>query len=128
MLLWLHGPDFALEIARRQRRDPALRSDAVQQELLHIRLSDLQHALMIRWRLPQMLVRITDHHEQRASPQLRNVLLAIRLARHSAHGWDNPAIPDDVRDIAELLHIGQDATLQLLREIDHANVDPLPPR
>ena len=128
MLLWVHGPVLALEIARRQRLDPSLRSDTVQQELLHIRLSDLQHALMTRWRLPQLLVRITDHHDHRASPQLRNVLLAIRLARHSAQGWDNPAIPDDVRDIAELLHIGPDATLQLLREIDHANIEPMPAR
>jgi ferritin-like protein len=49
---------------------------------------------------------------------MRNVLLAIRVARHSAAGWDNAAIPDDVRDIAELLQLSVDATKRLLQEID----------
>jgi hypothetical protein len=46
------------------------------------------------------------------------VLLAIRVARHSAAGWDNPALPDDVHDIAELLQLSADATTRLLHEID----------
>lgn len=118
MLLWLQAPALALEIAQRQHRDPTLRSEAAQRELLHIRLVDLQHAMMTQWRLPSLLVRITDHHEHRDSAQVRNVLLAIQVARHSAHGWDNPAIPDDLREIAELLQLGVEPTLRLLREID----------
>ena len=118
MLLWLHAPALALDIAQRQRLDPTLRSETVQRELLHIRLIDLQHLLMTQWRLPSLLVRITDHQEHRDSAQVRNVLLAIQVARHSAHGWDNPAIPDDLREIAELLHLGVEPTLRLLREID----------
>lgn len=118
LLLWLRAPTLALEIARRQRLDPALRSEAVQRELLHMRLVDLQHALMTQWKLPSLLVRITDHQEHRDSAQVRNVLLAIQVARHSAHGWDNPAIPDDLSEIAELLQLGVEPTLRLLREID----------
>ena len=118
MLLWLHAPTLALEIARRQQLDPALRSEAVQRELLHIRLVDLQHVLMMQWKLPSLLVRITDHQEHRESAQVRNVLLAIQVARHSAQGWDNAAIPDDLREIAELLQLGVEPTLKLLREID----------
>jgi hypothetical protein len=49
---------------------------------------------------------------------MRNVLLAIRVARHSTEGWDNPALPDDVRDIAALLQLGLEPTRQLLRDID----------
>ena len=49
---------------------------------------------------------------------MRNVLLAIQLARHTARGWDNAALPDDVRDIAALLNLSNDATLQLLHELD----------
>jgi hypothetical protein len=48
---------------------------------------------------------------------VRSVALAVRLARHSAQSWDNPAIPDDVSDIANLLNLSQTATLQLVREI-----------
>jgi hypothetical protein len=46
------------------------------------------------------------------------VLLAIRLARHTKSGWDNAAIPDDVRDIAQLLNLKPDATLRLLHDLD----------
>ena len=45
-------------------------------------------------------------------------MLAIRVARHTAHGWDNAAVPDDVRDIAQLLNLGAAPTEKLLREID----------
>jgi HD-like signal output (HDOD) protein len=118
LLLWLHAPALALEIEQRQRSDPTLRSEAVQREVLHIRLVDLQHVLMMQWKLPSLLVHITDHDAHQDSAQVRNVLLAIQVARHSAHGWDNPAIPDDVREIAQLLQLGAEPTLRMLREID----------
>ncbi len=118
LLLWLHAPSLALEIQRRQRADSTLRSAVVQKAVLNVDLADLQHALMKSWRLPSLLVRITDDHAQQPTSQVRNVLLAIRVARHSAQGWDNAALPDDVRDIAELLQMSHDATLRLLQEID----------
>lgn len=118
MLLWLRAPGFASEIARRQAADSTLRSADVQRELLHTTLPELHHLLMLRWRLPALLVRITDSQLHNDSAQVRNVLLAIRLARHTANGWDNAALPDDVRDIAELLHLGHEPTLQLLQSID----------
>ncbi len=120
LLLWLYAPGLALEIVQRQETDPALRSALVQREVLHVELPDLQHALMIAWQLPALLVNITDDHLHGDSAQVRNVLLAIRVARHSATGWDNAALPDDVHDISELLHMGVDPTWRLLLEIDGA--------
>jgi HD-like signal output (HDOD) protein len=117
MLLWIHAPALAQEIAQRQLAAPTLRSADVQRELLQVTLSDLQQALMKTWRLPELLVRISDDHTS-TSPQVRNVQLAIRVARHSARGWDNPALPDDIVDIAQLLNLGREPTLQLLHEID----------
>jgi HD-like signal output (HDOD) protein len=118
LLLWLHAPTLALRIAAMQAADPKLRSAVAQQQVLGIELADLQHALMQQWRLPGLLVQLTDDHALRSTPQLRNVLLAIRVARHSAAGWDNAALPDDVRDVAELLQLSIDATTRLLHEID----------
>ncbi len=63
------------------------------------------------------LIQISDDQAS-PSPQVRNVQLAIRLARHTARGWDNAALPDDYSDIASLLNMGIDPTIQLLREID----------
>ncbi len=118
LLLWVRAPELALEIGRRQRADPALRSVTVQRELLGIELSDLQHALMQRWRLPPLLLQITDEHPRQETSQLRNVRLAVRVARHSTDGWDNPALPDDVADIAQLLQLGIEPTWRLLKDID----------
>jgi len=117
MLLWLHAPELALELRRRQDADPTLRSSAVQHELLNAELNEIQHSLMQLWRLPEILVRTLDDSHAENS-QVRNVLLAIRLARHTAQGWDNPAIPDDIRDIAALLQLGFEPTRQLLMSID----------
>ena len=72
---------------------------------------------MQAWRLPSLLVRITDDRHA-DDLQVRNVLLAIRVARHSAYGWYDPALPDDVHDIAELLQLGEVPVRRLLLEID----------
>jgi len=118
LLLWLRAPALAGEIAFRQQLDGALRSAVVQQDVLNIRLSDLQHALMIRWRLPRVLIELADDKREGLSTQARNVLLAIRLARHTARTWESPALADDVRDIADLLHMAPEPTLALLHDID----------
>jgi HD-like signal output (HDOD) protein len=118
LLLWLCAPTLALEIAARQKADPALRSGTVQRELLHVELAELQHALMIAWRLPSLLVEITDDHARAVTTQVRNVQLAIRVARHSAQGWSNPALPDDLREIGAMLQLGPEPTQRLLLEID----------
>jgi len=118
LLLWLKAPMLALEIQRQQDLDPTLRSTVAQMATLNIELADLQHALMMAWRLPSLLVSITDDHAQAVTSQIRNVMLAIRVARHSARDWDNAALPDDMREIAELLQMSLDATARLLREVD----------
>ncbi|MBA4178029.1 MAG: histidine kinase [Leptothrix sp. (in: Bacteria)] len=118
LLLWLRAPALALEIESRQRADASLRSAAVQREVLHVELEELEHALMQKWRLPALLVQLSDGHSRHATAQVRNVQLALRVARHSASGWDNAAIPDDVHDIAALLNVAPDTAERLLRDID----------
>lgn len=118
LLMWLKSPGLAAEVARRQRADPTLRSSSVQMDVYNLRLSDLQHALMVRWRLPQLLIDIADDHLESVSTQARNVALAVRLARHTAEGWDNPALGDDIQDIAVLLNMATEPTLALLHDID----------
>jgi hypothetical protein len=48
--------------------------------------------------------------ENAEHPRVRNVKLAVDLARHSANGWDDAALPDDYTAIAELLHLNVDTT------------------
>jgi HD-like signal output (HDOD) protein len=117
LLLWCHAPDLALSIRDAQRSDPSLRSKLVQQRLLHVELSDLQHALMKDWHLPELLVHITDD-KQAQHLNVQCVILGVRLARHTALGWDNAALPDDVSDVARLLNLSNVAALNLLRGLD----------
>lgn len=118
LLLWLRAPQLLWQISGQQTAHPGLRSVAAQREVLNVAVNDLQHALMQRWRLPPLLIDITDDNRERTSPQARNVLLAIRLARHTAVSWDNAAIPDDIADIADLLHMAPEPTLALVQDID----------
>jgi HD-like signal output (HDOD) protein len=117
MLMWCHAPVLALQMRRAQQADPTLRSSAVQEQTLSVKLPELQHALMLAWRLPDLLVRCADdsHAEH---PSVKSVALATRLARHTAHGWDNPAVPDDVTDIAALLNMSAPATMAWLLEVE----------
>ncbi|WP_374588511.1 HDOD domain-containing protein [Ideonella dechloratans] len=117
MLLWLNAPTLALQMKLLQQADRTLRSTTVQRQCLHVTLGEVQQALMQTWHLPELLVHITDDRKEN-DPQVRNVLLAVRLARHTSLGWDNPAVPDDVSDIARLLTMAPEATLNWLKELD----------
>ncbi len=118
LLMWLKAPTLASEVVSRQRSDPSLRSSVAQFDVYNVRLADLQHALMVRWHLPQLLIDISDDKLECTSSQARNVVLAVRLARHTADGWENPALGDDIRDTAELLNMGWEPTLALLHDLD----------
>lgn len=117
MLMWCHAPTLALEIRAMQQANPTLRSANLQRFVYNIDLDDLRQALMKLWHLPSLLVRISDgkHPDH---PSVRNVLLAVRLARHTAQGWDNAAIPDDVDDIAQLLNALPRVVLSFLRKVE----------
>jgi HD-like signal output (HDOD) protein len=118
LLMWVLEPERAVEVARLQQADPTLRTSVVQRAVYGIELPDLQHALMIKWRLPRLLVDIADDHREGVSSQARCVLLAIRLARHTATDWSNQALADDVSDISKLLNMSTGPTLELLQDID----------
>ena len=117
MLLWCHAPALALRLLAMQTADPELRSSAAQRSVLHIELADLQRALAEAWRLPALLADSTSEPQAAGQTSARIVALAARLARHTARDWDNAAIPDDVSEIAVLLNLSPEATLNLLLEI-----------
>jgi len=45
---------------------------------------------------------------------VRNVSLAVNLARHAANGWDNAALPDDYISISELLQMQTDDVIVMI--------------
>jgi hypothetical protein len=53
-------------------------------------------------------------NEASGEQRVRNVTLAVNLARHSANGWEDAALPDDYRDIAEFLRMDIDRVMRLV--------------
>ena len=118
MLLWCHAPALALRIQEAQAKDPTLRSSAAQQEILHVDLGELQRSLTTAWRLPALISDVAAPTLPASNLSARIVELATRLARHSAEGWGNAAIPDDIADVALLLNLSPLAATAFLQQIE----------
>jgi HD-like signal output (HDOD) protein len=102
LLLWCFAPDAAASIAARQRSVSGLRSADAQREVLGFTLLELQLALVRHWGLPELFLSLMDDsHAER--PRVRNVALAVALARHAANGWDDAALPSDIEEISRLV-------------------------
>jgi len=117
MLLWCHAPELAAKVQAMLDADPELRSSAAQRAVLNVELAELQRALAEAWRLPALVLESTAEAKATGQTSARIVALAARLARHTARGWDNAALPDDLSEIGALLNLSPEATLKLLTEI-----------
>ena len=121
MLLWCFAPGQMLEIRDRMRRDPTLRSAATQQEVLTFRIIELQINLASTWHLPKLLLSLMDESHAEL-PRTKCVALAVALARHSANGWSDAALPDDFGAIRAFLKISPDEVWERVR---HTALQPM---
>ena len=92
-------------------RDSTLRSLDTQQAVLGFDLLKLQLLLAAVWKLPSLLRSLMDTNHAHL-PRVVNVNLATALARHSANGWHNAALPDDYAAINAFLNIGEEGVMQ----------------
>ncbi|MBE0622296.1 MAG: HDOD domain-containing protein [Burkholderiales bacterium] len=114
MLLWCVAPEISLRIAAMLHKDASLRSGAAQTGVLGFALADLQAALIADWQLPVLLQSLMDD-TQATRPRVMNVALAVNLARHSARGWDDPALPDDYNALEGFLKLPLPEVLARIR-------------
>ena len=114
MLMWCFNPAQMLEIHKRQEADKTLRSADVQKQVLGFTGLELQRQLTAEWQLPVLLMNLMDP-AQAHTVRVRNVMLAVDLARHSAQGWDDAALPDDYREIGNLLRMEPDKVKALVK-------------
>lgn len=113
ILLWCFAPKLAIAIRDSQKADKTLRSVIAQEQVLGIRLFDMQLALCNAWHLPELLRTLMDDANAHL-PRVQNVTLAVNLARHSINDWRDAALPDDFTAIETLLHINRDTLLARL--------------
>lgn len=113
ILMWCFAPTLALQVVEKQKANRHLRSVAVQEETYGVPLYKIKQALAEAWHLPQLLTTLMNH-ENAEHPRVRNVKLAVDLARHSANGWDDAALPDDFKGIGDLLHLSREAVIHRL--------------
>ncbi|HTJ96339.1 MAG TPA: HDOD domain-containing protein [Rhodocyclaceae bacterium] len=114
LLMWCFAPTLALNVREMQVADKHMRSSAAQEAIYGINLHDLQIDLALAWHLPKLLTTLMDHSDGENSHREQNVKLAVDLARHSANGWDDAALPDDYKGICELLHISHETLYKKL--------------
>lgn len=113
ILVWCSAPRLGLALQEKLKRQPGMRSADAQRQLLGFTFLDIQRELCRVWHLPELLRTLIDD-DNAGQPRVKNVTLAVRLARHSSHDWEDPALPDDYTEIGELLHITPEAVRQRL--------------
>lgn len=121
ILVWCFAPKLGLEIQAWRLAQPTMRTADAQFNTLGMTFQDIQLALCQTWHLPDLL-RILISDEIGENARAMNVSLAVRLARHSAQGWNDPALPDDYADIGRLLNITPEAVRQRI------GLEPMPAR
>lgn len=114
IMFWIFASPLAERVHEMQQQDASLRSAAAQRQVLGTSEREIQRGLVRIWKLPELLITLMDEADA-ANPRVRNVRLAIDFARHlSQGGWDNPALPDDLREIERLLRMTRAQVLQRL--------------
>ena len=121
ILIWCSAPKIGLAVQELMKNEPGLRGVDAQKRIIGFPYLDVQRELCRVWHLPELLQTLIDD-DNADQPRVRNVTLAVRLARHSAHGWDDPALPDDYAEIGQLLNITPEAVRQRL------GLEPMPAR
>ncbi|MBX3680753.1 MAG: HDOD domain-containing protein [Rhodocyclaceae bacterium] len=113
ILCWCFAPVLTEKVYAMQKADPTLRSVVAQREVFGFTAQEIQSALVKAWRLPALLVSLMNEADAE-NPRVQTVALAAALARHSAHGWTDPALPDDFEAIGTLVHMGREPLLKRL--------------
>ncbi len=113
ILMWCFAPAEMLKVKALQDKDKSMRSGTAQEDVFGFRLVSLQRELVKEWKLPALLLKLMDA-ENNKLPRVLNVVLADRLSRHSAHGWDDAALPDDYKDIGALLKMKVEEVMEIV--------------
>ncbi|WP_374328548.1 HDOD domain-containing protein [Azonexus sp.] len=111
ILMHCFAPSLATTVRERLASHPGLRTRAIQEEVFGAPPQEIMRELIGLWGLPELLLSLLDPANADIA-NVRNVNLAVDLARHTATGWQNPALPDDLLAISELVHLDRGNLLE----------------
>jgi HD-like signal output (HDOD) protein len=121
MLVWIFAPMLSMEMQAMQQAFPGKRTHEIQRSTLGLTFNQLEVAIMREWRLSRLLKKLTDDAHADI-PQVKNAVLAANLARHLANSHDDPALPDDVAAIANLLRMSPEwVRKRVFPDLPHAS-------
>lgn len=102
LLMWSTAPTTMLQLEHMVTHTPGLRSAQAQRVALGFTLVELELALARAWNLPALFQKLLDD-DHAEHPRVLSVTLSVALARHSAHGWYDPALPHDIAHIKKIV-------------------------
>ena len=79
-------------------------------------LASKQLELAHGWQLPDLLCDLMDERHAH-TPRALNVSLAVAVARHSANGWDDAALPDDYAAVGRLIGLSADGARERIIKV-----------
>lgn len=126
IVCWIHASDLTEKVHALQAADRHLRTADAQRQVFGVTAGEIQLGLIRAWRLPGLLVQLLDDSLQN-DPRVRTVMLAARVARHIARGWDDPGLPDDIHELEALLRVPREALLNRLGAPEDARERLMPP-
>lgn len=127
LLVWYHEPILAATIELGPAGEVAAAGDAGDRPgsrwdvPLRLDTGELGQALMRAWHMPKLLIELTDEyycHNPLVESQRQVVQWAVRLARHTADGWDKSSLGPDLEALSRMLHLSATAAYRLVRDID----------
>lgn len=122
----IHAPTLTLEAIERQFAAPDRPAAEAQRAVFGVTAAELQHALVVAWRLPELLAGLLESGNA-DNPRVRTIRLAACFARHQARRWTNPALADDLTELEALLHHPRETLLQRLGVPADVRARLLPP-
>lgn len=113
ILMWCFAPDEMLQVEELRLQEPTVRTRVIQARVFGFTMFELQRVLAEQWELPQLLLTLMNDSCAHL-PRVRNVVLATNLVRHSTKSWDDPALPDDYKDVADLLRMPVEDVIEMI--------------
>ena len=106
-VFWCFAPETAMAMVHSMQEKKWHFVEA-QKEVLGFELSDFQMALGNAWNLPELYVDFMDPRNAER-PRVIEIRLADAIARRADRGWHQESLHSDMKEIAALLRMSEDA-------------------